>query len=263
MNDILHIAHANGFTGGTYNVLADRLSAHYKVHALDRLAHNPSYPVTDNWTHLIDEMIHHFETSFHQPVIAVGHSLGGVISLLVALRRPDLVKALILLDSPVMTPWQAQGMKLLKMTRLNERIFPIRRIEDRQTEWADFNEAQAYFSGKSLMRNFDPRCLADDINSGTEERDGTLHLLFDPQSEANIWRTIPHNIHLQGRLMVPGAVIGGRNSEYFKRLNGAFMKGRLGMKVKWTDGGHMFPLEQPESTADLIHHVVRELSGGR
>ena len=63
--------------------------------------------------------------------------------------------------------------------------------------------------------------------------------------------------------MVPGAVIGGRNSEYFKRLNGAFMKGRLGMKVKWTDGGHMFPLEQPESTADLIHHVVRELSGGR
>jgi len=263
MNEILHIAHANGFTGGTYNVLADQLSAHYRVHAIPHLAQNPKFPVTDNWTFLIDEMIHHFETSFSEPVVAVGHSLGGVLSTLTALKRPDLVKAVIVLDSPIMPGWMAHGMRFLKMTRLDERIFPIKRIEDRQTEWSSFEEAREYFSGKSLMRNFDPRCLDDYIRSGTREKDGRLVLNFDPKVEADIWRTIPHNVHTHGKLKVPGAVIGGRQSEYFKPMNGAFMKGHLGMKVKWIDGTHMFPLQRPEETADLIHHTVRELLGGR
>ncbi|TNC92497.1 alpha/beta fold hydrolase [Thalassolituus sp.] len=263
MKDILHFAHANGFTGGTYRVLTDRLSEHYQVHAIDRVAHNPRFPVTDNWGFLVDEMIHHFETSFHQPVIAVGHSLGGVLSLLTALRRPDLVKAVVMLDSPVMTPVQAHGMRFMKFTGLNERVFPIRRIEERQTEWQNLDEARDYFRGKSLMRDFDPRCLDDYIISGTEEEGGRLILRYVPMLEANIWRTIPHNIHTLGRLKVSGAVIGGRSSEYFKRLNGAYMKSRLGMKLKWTEGGHMYPLERPDETADLIHQVVGELIHGR
>lgn len=264
MNQALHIAHANGFTGGTYSALAERLSSHYRVSAIGQVAHNPTFPVTDNWNHLVNELIHHFETQFSQPVIAVGHSLGGVLSLLVSLKRPDLVKALIILDSPVMPAWQAHGMRFLKLTRLNERLFPIRRIEERKTDWADFDEAWAYFSGKSLMRNFDPRCLEDYIRSGTTEVDGRLKLTYDPQLEANIWRTIPHNIHarIAGKLTVPAAVIGGRSSEYFKPVNGAYMKG-IGMKLKWTQGSHMFPLEHPEATADLIHHTLRELLGGR
>ena len=263
MKDILHIAHANGFTGGTYNVLAERLGQHYTVHAIDRLAHNPRFPVTDNWNFLVDEMIHHFETNFRHPVIAVGHSLGGVLSLMTAIRRPDLIKALVMLDSPVMTPWQAQGMRFMKMTRLNERVFPIRRIEERQTQWRDLDDARAYFGGKSLMRDFDPRCLDDYIISGTDQTADGLALRYVPQLEANIWRTIPHNIHTLGQLKVPGAVIGGRSSEYFKPLNGAFMKSRLGMKLKWTEGGHMYPLERPLETADLIHQVVGELIHGR
>ncbi|KZZ01627.1 MAG: alpha/beta hydrolase [Oceanospirillaceae bacterium] len=264
MTQALHIAHANGFTGGTYNVLADRLSEHYRVDAIDQIAHDPKYPVTDNWNHLVQELIHHFETQFNQPLIAVGHSLGGVLSLLVALRRPDLVKALIILDSPVMPAWQAHGMRFLKLTRLNERLFPIRRIEERKTQWADFDDAREYFSGKSLMRNFDSRCLDDYIRSGTREEDGVLKLTYDPQLEANIWRTIPHNIHsrVKGKLKVPAAVIGGKSSEYFKPVNGAYMKA-VGMKLKWIEGSHMFPLENPEPTADLIHHTIRELLGGR
>jgi len=264
MNEALHIAHANGFTGGTYQVMADRLSSHYRVHAIDQLAHNPRYPVTDNWNHLVQELIHYFETQFNEPVIAVGHSLGGVLSLLVSLQRPDLVKALIILDSPVMPAWQAHGLRILKLTRLNERLFPIRRIEDRKTEWEDIEDAREYFSGKSLMKNFDPRCLDDYIRSGTKEENGRLKLTYDPRLEANIWRTIPHNIHsrVKGNLKVPAGVIGGRSSEYFKGVNGAYMKG-LGMKLKWTPGTHMFPLEHPEETADLIHHTVRELLGGR
>lgn len=263
MKDILHIAHANGFNGGTYRVISECLSTHYDVHAIDRIGHNPDYPVTDNWPSLVNELVHHFERHFNRPVIAVGHSLGGVLSLMVSYKRPDLVKAVVMLDSPVMLPWQALGMRMLKTTRLNDRFFPILRTEARRTEWKDLEEAKAYFYSKSLTKRFDERCMEDYIRAGTEPFDGGIRLRFDPQTEANIWRTIPHNIHNLGPAKVPGAIIAGRQSEFFRRINGAYMQGQLGLKLHWVNGRHLFPMEQPENTASVIHNTVRELLHGQ
>ena len=263
MKDILHIAHANGFNGGTYRVISECLAPYYDVHAIDRFGHNPEFPVTDNWPSLVNELVHYFETHFSRPVIAVGHSLGGVLSLMASYQRPDLVKAVIMLDSPVMPRWQAVGMRVLKSTRLNDRFFPILRTEARRTEWQDLDEAKAYFYSKSLMKRFDERCMDDYLRAGTEPFEGGVRLRFDPSTEANIWRTIPHHLHTLGRIKVPGAVIAGRQSEFYKPVNGMFMKGQLGMKLHWVPGRHLFPMEQPEMTAETLHKVIGDLLRGR
>jgi len=45
----------------------------------------------------------------------------------------------------------------------------------------------------------------------------------------------------------------------FLRMNGARMKSKVGMKVKWLAGSHMFPLEHPHNTAETIHQLLREM----
>ncbi|MAD46747.1 MAG: alpha/beta hydrolase [Oceanospirillaceae bacterium] len=252
MKDILHFSHANGFPGGSYRKMLSSLQADYNVQVIDRLAHNPVYPVTDNWAHLCDELIHFFEREYQQPVIAAGHSLGGLLSLMVAQRRPDLVKAIIMLDSPALTRLQANGLRLAKWLGMVDRITPGGRSDGRRAVWADRNEAFEYFRGKTLMKRFDPDCLRDYVEAGTEPCEEGVRLRFDPATELQIYRTIPHNIRAVQPLSVPGLAIGGSESKVYRRVNGALMHSRLGMTVRWLPGSHMFPLEYPEKTAGLI-----------
>jgi pimeloyl-ACP methyl ester carboxylesterase len=44
------------------------------------------------------------------PVVLMGHSRGGWLSRLVAVRRPDLVRGLVMLGSPVLDPLDARGL---------------------------------------------------------------------------------------------------------------------------------------------------------
>jgi pimeloyl-ACP methyl ester carboxylesterase len=43
------------------------------------------------------------------PVLLLGHSLGGWLGRLVAVRRPELIRGLVMLGSPVLNPLDAQG----------------------------------------------------------------------------------------------------------------------------------------------------------
>ncbi|MGV8183252.1 alpha/beta fold hydrolase, partial [Pseudomonas aeruginosa] len=52
---------------------------------------------------LVDELLHHL-ASLEQPVWGVGQPLGGVLHYHAALRRPELDRGVVMLDSPVLTP---------------------------------------------------------------------------------------------------------------------------------------------------------------
>ncbi|MAX97826.1 MAG: alpha/beta hydrolase [Oceanospirillaceae bacterium] len=258
MSDILHFSHANGFPGGSYRQMLGILAEHYDVRVTDRLAHNPLYPVTNNWDQLCNELIHFFEQEYQQPVIAVGHSLGGLLSLMVAVRRPDLIKALVMLDAPALTRLQAGGLKMAKKLGLVDRITPGGRSNGRRAQWSSREEALSYFSAKTLMRGFGPGCLEDYVDAGTEPCGDGVRLRFDPETELSIYRTIPDNIRAKRPLLMPGCVVGGRASKVFKPVNAELMRRRLGMSVRWLPGSHMFPLEHPGKTAEIIHHWLEQ-----
>ncbi|KAI1692161.1 mutS domain V domain-containing protein [Ditylenchus destructor] len=89
-------SHANGFPSGCYRVLFDIWrEAGWQVHALPRIGHDPRFPVTSNWPHLRDELLQFIEHEVQPagPVTLVGHSLGGLLSLLATCRKPALVQA--------------------------------------------------------------------------------------------------------------------------------------------------------------------------
>ena len=52
---VLAFAHANGFTGACYKSLLAPLAEHFNLLPVDRLAHDPAYPVGNNLISLRDE----------------------------------------------------------------------------------------------------------------------------------------------------------------------------------------------------------------
>ena len=261
--DILHFSHANGFPSKSYSVLLDRLNQHYDVNWIDQVAHDPNFPVTDNWEHLVNQLEQYFEAQYDRPAIAVGHSLGGVLSYMLAVRRPDLVKAVLLLDAPVLDPFTSNVVRLAKGLKFVDYITPAGRTNGRQEHWKDQNEAVEYFKGKSLFRQVDERCLRDYVRFGTEPCEAGICLTFKAETEVKIYRTIPHNLHRnRQQLSVPGAMIYGRQSNVVRTMQKRHMKRALGMALDWMQGGHLFPLEYPEQAADKIHQVLQGLNHG-
>lgn len=260
MKPILHFSHANGFPGGSYQVILDTLAQDYDVRVVDRIGHHPDFPVTNNWPYLEQEMIEYFEKNYTEPVIAVGHSLGGILSLRLAYKRPDLVKAVLVLDVPALSAIEARGLRLIKWLGMMDRVTPASRMDGRRNLWTNTEEAVAYFRGKKLMRQFDERCLRDYVHSGTQPCAQGVALRFDPKVEQAIYRTIPDNLVLRKPLSVPAAAIGGRQSTVFTKSQAARMKNKLKMKLEWLPGTHMFPLEYPEATAKTIKRLLAEIT---
>jgi pimeloyl-ACP methyl ester carboxylesterase len=259
--DILHFSHANGFPSQSYKVMLNVLSEHYDVRWVDKMAHHPDYPVTDNWPHLMDELIHYFESNYDRPVIAVGHSLGGVLSFMVAKARPDLVKQVILLDAPVLDRLGSVVVRLAKTLGFVDYITPAGRTEGRQDRWDNTEQALEYFKGKSLFKKVDDRCLKDYIRYGTEPYDNGIRLTFCAHTEVKIYRTLPHNLHKKSKeLKIPSAMIYGTDSNVVMPMQLTYMKNKVGMYIDKLTGSHLYPLECPEKSAEKIHQVIEHLS---
>jgi pimeloyl-ACP methyl ester carboxylesterase len=120
--EIIHFAHANGFPARTYNKLFSYLSDAYEINYLERHAHNPKFPVTDGWEFLVDELKSEIEKHYTRKIIGLGHSLGGLLHFLVAVKHPELYKAIVLLDAPVISRLSGMGLKILKRTKLIDKL---------------------------------------------------------------------------------------------------------------------------------------------
>jgi pimeloyl-ACP methyl ester carboxylesterase len=251
----LVFAHANGFPAGTYRMLFDIWrAAGWQVSAPERLGHDPQYPAGPNWEHLADELIAHVDSLAVGPVAVVGHSLGGLLGLMLACLRPDLASAVVILDAPVITGWRAQGLKLLKHTRLIERLSPGRVSRRRRTEWADRGSARAHFAAKPVFARWHPQVLDDYIACGFDDDDGRLLRGFDRAIETRIYNTLPHHL---GRLLrahplrCPLAVIAGTRSLEM-RLGIAETRALAGDRFVRIAGGHLYPMERPQETAQRV-----------
>lgn len=255
MSQPVFFAHANGFPSATYGKLFAALAPDYAVAHLQQHAHDPRFPVDDNWLNLVDELIHHLRQQ-PEPVWGVGHSLGGVLHLHAALRCPELYRGLVMLDSPVLTLADQLVIRAAKRFGFIDRITPAGRTLGRREAFADIAAAREYFAGKTLFRRFDPECFEAYLQHGLQQDGEQLRLRFDPATEISIYRSVPHTS--PGRtqqLKVPLAVIRGRHSRVVMRHHASSVKRMPQGESLSMPGGHMFPLERPQATADLLRSL--------
>ncbi|CAG8870995.1 hypothetical protein PS627_04235 [Pseudomonas fluorescens] len=252
MSQPIFFAHANGFPSATYGKLFAALAPDYRVCHLPQHAHDPRFPVDDNWQNLVDELLHHLALQ-DGPVWGVGHSLGGVLHLHAAMRCPGYYRGVVMLDSPVLTATDQWLIRAAKRWGFIDRITPAGRTLGRREAFADRDAAREYFAGRTLFRHFDPECLEDYLEHGLQPADEGLRLRFDPATEISIYRSLPHTRPGAVRkLEVPLAMVRGSESRVVRRHHAYAVRGIPGGEYHSLPGGHMFPLERPTDTASLI-----------
>lgn len=244
----------------------ERLSTHYDVRALPIHAHDPRYPVDDGWRQLSQELCEELDRRYQEPVILVGHSMGGILSLLTARKRPALVRCVVLLDSPVVAGWRAGALYLAKWLRVESRHAPAHASARRRNAWPDMEAAYQHYAAKAMFAAWPERVLRDYVAYGTEpEPSGGIRLRFSRETETAVYRTIPHHL---GRLLrhpypVPIGFIGGVDSVEC-RLAGLTATRRLvGPYFQQIPGGHLFPMETPDVAADATGDMIKRLLAGR
>ncbi|HEY1398941.1 alpha/beta hydrolase [Roseateles sp.] len=262
----LVFSHANGFPAGCYRVLFDRWrDAGWTVHALPRIGHDPRYPVTSNWPHLRDELLHFIQDEVRPtaPVMLVGHSLGGLLSLLAACRKPALARGLVMLDSPVIDGWRAHSLQVAKSAGFIKRVSPGKVSHQRRYEWPSLDDAHAHFAAKHKFARWDPRVLKDYIASGFDaHEDGQVRLGFQREIETRIYNTLPHNLPriLRGHApKCPVAFVAGTQSEELRQANAAGSKALAKDLFRWFEGTHLYPFERPDDTASLVLELMGEI----
>ena len=259
-------SHANGFPAGTYRILFEAWrAAGYEVHALQKFGHDPRFPVSSNWPHLRDELIHFIDEQVGAPAVLVGHSLGGFVSVLAAARRPDLALGLVLLDSPILSGWKARALQLAKATGVGERLSPGHVSKRRRQHWPSPQAAYEHFASKAAFARWAPGVLHDYIASGTEphvSREGgeRMHrLAFRREVETAIYNSLPHHMMRVLRahpLQCPLAFIQGSQSLEVRRVGLAATRRLAHGRISTIEGSHLFPLERPLATAAEVQRWI-------
>ncbi len=267
MRPTLVFSHANGFPAGTYRQLfAIWRAAGWRVLAVEQFGHDPAYPVSSNWPHLRDQLIHFIEAQAPQGAFLVGHSLGGLLSLLAASKRPDLAQGLVMLDSPVFTGWRSHTVQVLKRSRLIQRLGPGKVSATRRHAWPTRQAAFAHFAAKPKFARWAPGVLADYIACGTHREPGhpggQMVLSFTREVETRIYNSLPHHL---GRVLQRhplrcpvGFIAGTRSTEI--RQGGVEGARRLaGEHLLWLEGSHLYPMEKPQETAQAVLALLQRL----
>lgn len=253
----IQFSHANGFPAPTYSYLFSQLE-NGEVNHIDRMGH-AEFPVNGSLNNLASELIHTLDQASRGPVIGMGHSSGAVATLLAASRRPELFSEVILIEPAFFSNWKRAGIRLATQLGFADKLGPTPKALKRRNDFPDKATARDYFLQRRFFQFFHPRCFEDYLEHGLKpSANGGVELAFSKQTEIEIFRSTqtkaPKNLK-----ELKGYMIYGETSDLFWKSDVAWWKRALpNVELIPFQGGHLFPLEQPEETAKLILSLLKK-----
>jgi pimeloyl-ACP methyl ester carboxylesterase len=213
------------------------------------------------WNVFADDL-EQFFSQLGGPVIAMGHSRGAVASLLLAVRRPDMIRALILMD-PTILPFSWMWWWFLARKTGLSRYVPIAaRAARRNPLWPDRETILDAYRAKHPFSSWKKGFLEGYISGGTVETEaGGIRLSCTPAWESrcfsvcshDIWRHIP-NIH-QPVLILYGAASDTFLAPAVKRFQA---KAPHAVIRRFDNTSHFVPMERPDETVEAIFMFLEE-----
>lgn len=272
---VIHFAHANGMPSPIYQVFFLRLEEFFTIEYVTMLGGDPNYPINNHWQNLTQQIIDSVERACQRhgvaQVVAVGHSLGAMCTLQALYRKPELFSQAVLLDPP----WIYGKTSLLWHTaktldrlplmnhRLMDKLSPAGISKYRRDVWDSREEAYEKLRHKAFFKHFDERSFQGYIQYGLHDRaDGKVTLAIPKANEVAIFRSNPSWYWLfpNQSPKTPMTLIMGEDSVFLKQHFPQQIESRLGIHYETHEGGHMFPLEYPESvSARVLELIVEQL----
>ncbi|MBK9052987.1 MAG: alpha/beta hydrolase [Chloroflexi bacterium] len=256
---LLHFAHANAYPPGSYRLFLNALTKNFQVLAAK---HRPLWPNAQpeemqSWQRIADDLVAFFDQQNLRGVIGVGHSLGGVATMVAAVKRPDLFSQLVLVDPVFLAP------HLLAM--VEERVrneqepfdFPMVTVAQRRRDWWS-NRAAAYehLRPKTVFARLSDEAMWDFINYGlTDDPNGGCAWLSQRRGEARIYSMPPTFIWEYVRqISQPTLAIRAANSDTLFPAAWQHWQ-QLQPQATFTElphVTHLLTMEKPEQVASLI-----------
>jgi len=260
--ETIHFAHANGYPPESYRQLLSPLTSDYKVLGMLQrpLWDNSDYNEIKNWHQLADDMIQFFDEQSLKGVVGVGHSLGAIVSVLAASKRPDLFKKLILIE-PVIFPKLMTAVNHLMPMSLRKKYVPVAKVAlKRKDHWSTEQEIFDSYRKKKIFALLSDASIWDWIKAGiVPHKEGGVTLRFTKQWEAHIYATVTNVLDALDKLTVPFYIMRGAKTNVISdkmwiKLNRKYPTERL---IEYKNATHLLPLELQETVANDILRIIK------
>ena len=251
--EVIQFSHANGFPAKTYSYMFDQLKE-YKISAVNIIGDSTDHKDI-NMFDLSDELIQNV-LQHGEPVIGVGHSFGGVLTLLAASKNPELFKNIVLLDPPIFSPIKSTVIKILRMLGIEDWVSPAGKSKKRRDKFASKSDAKTLFMSNKLFKKFHPQTLNDYVTHGLKKNKNGVELTIPVVKEIAIF----HNsliLDLKCLRNVKGFLIYGAKNPILWASDLSWINHNFAnLKLLPFPGSHLFPFENPKSTALMIKRCL-------
>lgn len=259
---LIHFAHANGVPSEVYQKLFNAMKDDYQIIYTSCIGTDKRYPITNHWHYLVDQVIDSVvQQANGQKVIGLGHSLGGLLTLMASYRRPELFSQVIMLDPPFIVGYRSFLFHLTKivMPKKVDKITPAGLSKHRRDHWESREQAETLLGAKPFYQRFDPECFQAylDFALRNDPVRGGVMLTIPKADEVAIFRTSPSWWWLlHPKPSIPVHLISAKESDFILRGFPEKVYQQMGIPFSVLKGGHMFPLEHPIETAKYIKTVI-------
>jgi len=267
--EVIHFLHANGYPPACYLPLFNELKNNYHVISiLSRPLWRDSTPEgMKDWHGFSDDYLQFISQHPSEPVLAVGHSMGGIIALRAAIKQPEKFRGLVLIDPVLFHPFQILLRRFLITTGLVYRFHPlIKTTRFRRRQFTDLEKVFQGFRGKPVFRYFDDANLKAYVEGIVVPNPGGGFLLeYSPEWEMEIYATgVWNDLDLWrnlSRLQVPLLVIRGDETDTFMMKSFKLLQKRLpdAKILNLSNATHLVPLEKPGEVGQAIIQFAQEM----
>jgi pimeloyl-ACP methyl ester carboxylesterase len=185
--------HATGFNAITYQSILEPLGGQMHAAAVDMRGHGrsklPANPRRlHSWNKFRDDMIQILEQTAPEGAVLGGHSMGATVALLVAGKRPDLVKGLVLAEPVLLrrASYRVFNLPLINMTIPRNAL--SKGALKRRREFGSPGDAAEALRGRGAFKTWRAPFLDDYVVDGVlRQDDGRYMLSCTPEWESAVF----------------------------------------------------------------------------
>ncbi|MFT7127082.1 MAG: pimeloyl-ACP methyl ester carboxylesterase [Pseudoalteromonas tetraodonis] len=258
----LHFGHATGFNANTYRRLLEPLMAHANVWAWDMRGHGLSITKdaeVSSWETYYQDMealLDHISA----PVILAGHSIGAVCAAIGAVRRPNQVISLTLMDPVFIMGKEVWWMRLGALLKMSDRHFLAQSAAKRRGSFPSKDMAMRAYRGRGVFKSFPQLWIEDYLETGLVEAEDGFYLACNPEFESSSYaRTELWARRILRRIQTPMEVIAAEtDSTMNKGSERVFKRTQPNARFERIEGtSHMLVMERPQMIEQRLRDAIK------
>jgi pimeloyl-ACP methyl ester carboxylesterase len=264
----VHLLHGTGFSAMTFGAMASQLPNDCSIWLTDVPGHGLSTQPSKqmpNWQKLADTVADavykQANVKENGPLIGIGHSMGAVLTLLAAVKYPDLFSEIILLDPVLFKNEMIIAQQLMRATGAWRHGALVKSVSNRTATWPSLKVMESEIAIKPFYKPWHPQVISDYCNYSTiTNSDNSVELSCSPKWESSIFGSYPKGLWKAVRTVKLPTNILVANKTYFFIPTAVQRAAKINKKIQWQKFGnhHCFPMEQPLETAVILTKLINE-----